>query len=240
MSEFPRIITLIELLSVTAFTCYAGVFLLPISVIAAVIFFLLACLPLYAILHDIFAQKPLIKAPMEDFVSNLIIIFATISTLSDAPELAVITYSAITLAAIDICVNILNFVSPKKEFLTYKNATIHKISGILAVSEWILMAAFCVIVAWTFRSETWWIPAIALIALTLIGYISTLKRNNPGSSAPIGGILLDLTVLVYCPILYIEEPAHRAIILFFTLITAVDFIRCIMRKTCTISNIDQL
>ena len=153
MSEYSKLITLIELLSIAVFTCYVGVFLWPMSVIAAVIFFLLTCLPLYAIGTAVFAKKQIIKAPVEDFVMNLFVIIVSISQFSKTPELATLTYAIITMAAMDLCANILNFISPQKEFLTYKNASIHKTAGVLAVTEWILIVALGAITMWTFRGE---------------------------------------------------------------------------------------
>lgn len=240
MSDLSKIITLVELLAVAAFTCYVGTMLWPLSVIAAIIFFLLTCLPAYAIICALFTDKQLIKAPMEELVPNLIVIFVAISQLSKAPEIAALTYSAVTLAAIDLCSNILNLVSPQKEFLTYKNATIRKTAGVLAVTEWILMAALCIIVGLLFWGETWWITPIAVVVLALLGYLCALKRNNPSSSAPIGGIILDLTVLAFLTIVYLEDTSdNRAITLCLLLTVAVDLTRCLLRKTCTITSLNE-
>lgn len=240
MSEYPKLITLIELLTIAIFTCYAGIFLWPISTIAAVIFFLLACLPLYAIGVAVFAKKQLIKAPFEDFVINLFVIVVSISTLGKSPELATLTYAVVTVAAIDLCANILNFVSPQKEYLTYKNATIRKTAGVLAITEWILIVVLGAITIWTFWGEKWWIIPVIAIGLAALLFFISKDRKNPGNNAPIGGIILDLSGLICCAILFCEEPDHRAVILCLTAAVAIDFIRCIMRKTCTISSLDEI
>lgn len=240
MSEYPKLITLIELLSIAIFTCYAGVFLWPMSAIAAVIFFLLTCLPLYAIGMAVFAKKQIIKAPFEDFVINLFVIVISISMLGKAPELATLTYAVVTVAAIDFCANILNFISPQKEYLTYKNATIRKTAGVLAITEWILIVALGAITMWTFRGEKWWIIPVITIGLAALLFFISKDRKNPGNNAPLGGIILDLSLLAGCAIILCDEPDYYAITLGFTAIVAIDFIRCIMRKTCTISSLDEI
>ncbi|MDE6146415.1 MAG: hypothetical protein K2F96_09065 [Muribaculaceae bacterium] len=240
MPELSRTITLIELLAITAFSCYIGVDFLPLSAVASGLFFLLACMPLYAIILDVFANKQIIKGPMEDFVQNSIVLLVAIGNLSKTPELAVLCYSAATLAAIDMCVNILNFVSPQKEFLTYKNATIHKTAGVLAIAEWVLMATVCILVVWTFWGQSWWITGVFTAAFALLIYIFTAKRNNPGNSAPIGGIILDLFGLALGIFVYFHDADYHAIILCALLIICIDLSRSVMRKTCTISSLEQL
>lgn len=240
MSEYSKLITLIDLLAIAIFTGYAGIFLLPMSVIAAVAFLLLTCLPLYAIGMDVFAKKQIIKAPVEDFVMNLFVIIIPICQLGKTPELATFIYAIVTVGAIDLCANILNFISPRKEYLTYKNASIHKTAGILTVTEWILIVALCAFTMWTFWSEKWWLIPVTTIALAALLFFISHDGKNPGNSAPLGGIILDIFLLACCTIAYCDEPDYSVITLLFTATVAIDFIRCILRKTCTISSLDQI
>lgn len=225
MSALRKLLNFIELLALTALIVSTGIMLLPRSIIAGSIFFILAALTFCTIIFAVTTKKIDLAPPFGSTtidVGFLIVLPLLYSDLQS--EMTLFFYSQLLLVISDLCVNILDIIRPRKENHQHETSNI-----LLVMAEWILLIAFCLVIAYKFWASNLWIGIIALgVSLAIAAYLFKTTRQKLEQSSPIGEILIDSIILATITLALFYENGDRTLLLIGAMIVAIDLVRCIL------------